>query len=310
MEEKLAPIILFTYNRPEHTQKVLDALAENVLAEESELFIFCDGPKNDRAVEKNNRTKDVVLAEKARKRFRNVTVTISEQNKGLAKSIISGVTKIIGEYGKCIVLEDDHITSKGFISYMNDALRVYKDNKKIWSISGFTYPLKALEGYPHDVYLSYRACSHGWATWVDRWELVDWAVKDYDELKKSLWKIAKFNRGGNDLFRMLRHQMRGERDSWAIRFCYSQSRNDMLTVYPRYSLIYNIGFDGTGTHCQNSGNHTISNFMAEYRVFSLENIELDREVLADFKRQFRVTIPEAFTWGVNKLAKFLQVKRN
>lgn len=301
MEKRLAPIILFTYNRPEHTQKVLDALAENILAKQSELFIFCDGPKNEKAVEKNRQTRNVVLAEQERKRFKNVSVIISEQNKGLARSIIGGVTQIIEKYGACIVLEDDHITSKSFISYMNNALQFYEQNDRIWSISGFTYPLQYLKDYSHDIYLSYRACSHGWATWKDRWELVDWEVKDYEQLKKSLSRIRRFNRGGNDLFRMLRHQMRGERDSWAIRFCYSQSKHDMFTVYPRVSLINNIGFDGTGTHCPNKEKRIKNNFEPGYFEAMLEDIGPNRKIVKDFKRQYRVSISEALLWVKEKL---------
>ena len=303
MENRLAPIILFTYNRPEHTQKVLDALAENTLAKQSELYIFCDGPKNEQAIEKNRQTREVILAEQGKNRFGTVSVMISEQNKGLARSIIGGVTQIIEQYGACIVLEDDLITSKSFLSYMNNALQFYEKDGKIWSISGFTYPLEALEGYPHDVYLSYRACSHGWATWKDRWKLVDWEVSDYDQLKKSPGRIRKFNRGGNDLFRMLRHQMRGERDSWAIRFCYSQSKQDRLTVYPCVSLVRNIGFDGTGTHCQNEVHEQKLSFESESVAIRLENVRLDKQILREFKNQYRVSFAEAMQWLWKKIVR-------
>lgn len=309
MGKRLAPIILFTYNRPEHTQKVLDALADNILAKQSELFIFCDGPKNEKAVEKNRQTRDVVLAERERNRFKEVSVMISGQNKGLARSIIGGVTQIIEKYGVCIVLEDDHITSKSFISYMNNALQFYEKNDKIWSISGFTYPLQSLKKYSHDVYLSYRACSHGWATWKDRWDLVDWEVKDYEQLKKSMSRIRRFNRGGNDLYRMLRHQMRGERDSWAIRFCYSQSKYDMFTVYPRVSLIRNIGFDGTGTHCQNEIQERKINFEPEYVEIRLENISLNKMILREFKNQYRVSFIEAMEWLEKKIVGYLPKRK-
>lgn len=304
----IAPVILFVYNRPEHTQKVLDALAENILAKDSELFIFCDGPKNEDAIIPNNKTKRVVEIESKRDRFKSVFLNISDKNKGLAASIISGVTQIIERYGKCIVLEDDHITSKSFLVYMNQCLEFYEMNPLIWSISGFTYPLKTLYDYPHDVYLSYRACSHGWATWKDRWSKVDWMVKDFEQLQKSLRKQRKFNRGGNDLYRMLRHQIRGERDSWAIRFCYSQSKNDMLTIYPKFSLIRNIGFDGSGTHCQATEQQIFDNFISEKFDFYLEDISLEKKVTREFKYQYRITFLEACQWLLRKF--FDLTKRN
>ena len=299
--EKLAPIILFTYNRPEHTQKVLNALADNKLAKDSNLYIFCDGPKNEGAVEKNRQTQAVIIEEAGRNRFHQVHLTISEVNKGLANSIITGVTDVLRQHGSCIVLEDDHITSRYFLTYMNDCVRFYENDQRIWSISGFTYHLKALDTYSHDVYMSYRANSHGWATWLDRWETVDWNVTDFSELSKSPARIMHFNRGGNDLYRMLRHQMRGERDSWAIRFCYAQSKQDKLAVYPRVSLISNIGFDGSGTHCQEETGERQSAFMEDLDKLTLEHLDVDPRVARDFKNQYRVTIPEAIDWVAKKL---------
>lgn len=302
----LAPVILFTYNRPDHTKKVLDALAENELAKDSELYIFCDGPKNEKVIEKNDATKKVIEEERNLSRFKCVHIFISTENRGLAKSIISGVTKVIEKYGKCIVLEDDHITSRSFLKYINDCLDYYEDNQKIWSISGFTYPLKTLENYSDDVYLSYRACSHGWGTWNNRWEKVDWEVKDFKKLQYSLLRRKNFNRGGNDLYRMLRHQIRGDRDSWAIRFCYSQSKNNMLTVYPKYSLIKNIGFDGTGTHCQNLGDRQFSNFISGEFCYILKEVSLNQKVIRDFKKQYKISIKEAMEWLIKKISRITE----
>ena len=298
MNNKFAPIILFTYNRPYHTQKVLDALSNNTFAAESDVYIFVDGPKNANSMKGNEETKKIVLEEQNRKRFKSVNVKISPVNKGLAKSIIDGVTEIIEKSGTCIVLEDDHITSVDFIRFMNECLKYYKSNDEIWSISGFTYPLKSLKKYKKQVYLSYRACSHGWATWKDRWQKVDWDVKDFSTLKRSLSARRRFNRGGNDLFRMLNHQMKGERDSWAIRFCYSQSKLNKLTVYPRVSLIYNIGFDGSGTHCGNKEDIKIE-FKQSTNIYP-ENVSLDKRVIKDFKSQYRIKLKDAFEWVLRK----------
>ncbi len=304
-ESELAPIILFTYNRPDHTRQVLDCLANNYLASRSELYIFCDGPKNEKAVEKNKATREIIQKEQTRGRFGKVHVRISEKNRGLANSIISGATEIIREYKRCIVLEDDLLTSKYFLSFMNDALDYYEQDKRIWSVTGFTFALKALKNYPFDVYLSYRANSHSWGTWLDRWETVDWEVRDFAELSRSWKKRKQFNRGGNDLYRMLRHQMRGERDSWAIRFCYSQSKQNKLTVYPKVSLIKNIGFDGSGTHCQNDSTIDYSNFQVEVQGIHLDAVELNHKLAKEFKQMYRVTLMEAIEWGIRKVKRVM-----
>ena len=300
----LAPVVLFVYARPDHTKRTLNALAENILAKETELFIFCDGPKKESAVEGNRRVIDIITEESKRDRFAKVHLQISEKNKGLANSIIGGVGEIINRYEKCIVVEDDIVTTPYFLSYMNDCLAYYEAEPSVFSISAFTYPLKALNKYPHDVYLSYRACSHGWATWKNRWETVDWSVSDFAELSASRKKRRDFNRGGNDLYRMLRHQVRGERDSWAIRFCYAQSKQNRYTIYPKSSLLKNIGFDGSGTHCQNdTRKQNNTDIDLTKRELKLKMPELNRAVLRDFKRQYRITFVEAVLWLWKKVFK-------
>lgn len=301
--DKYAPIILFVYARPDHAEKSLNALAKNDLAKDSDLIIFCDGPKKESAVEKNRQVVDLITKEQNLGRFRSVTLHISGKNKGLAKSIITGVGEVMAQYGRCIVVEDDVITNPYFLTYMNNCLDKFEKDQKIFSIAGFTYPLKALKKYPHDIYLSYRSCSQAWGCWKDRWASIDWEVKDFDELKKSWKKRRQLNRGGNDLYRMLRHQMRGERDSWAVRFCYAQSKQDKYAIYPKETLTLNIGEDGSGTHCQNTGKQVDYSRLDGQRNIVLEDVEIDKRVVRDFKARYRVTFVEAVDWLWRKVFK-------
>lgn len=296
-----APIVLFLYARPDHAMQTLDALAQNIGAKDSVLHIFCDGPKREAVREATEQVRRLAHAEESKGRFKNIHVVESPVNKGLARSIIGGVSAILQTYGKCIVVEDDLITSKHFLSYMNKCLEFYRDSKDIFAISGFTYPLKSLQNYAEDVYLSYRACSHGWATWIDRWEMVDWEVKDFHQLSCSLRKRWKFNRGGNDLYRMLRHQMRGERDSWAIRFCYAQSKHNMYAVYPRVTMVRNIGFDGSGTHCSALDESKIIKSLDDSVVLQPASVKINNKIAREFKMQYRVTLGEAIEWFIRKV---------
>ncbi|MBE6535698.1 MAG: glycosyltransferase family 2 protein [Ruminococcaceae bacterium] len=298
-----APVVLFVYARPDHAEKTLNALAGNDLARDSDLIIFCDGPKKESAVEKNKQVIELITKEQSLGRFRSVTLNISEKNKGLAKSIITGVSEVMSKYGRCIVIEDDVVTNPYFLTYMNDCLDTFEKDKTIFSIAGFTYPLKALKNYPHDIYLSYRSCSQAWGCWIDRWETIDWEVKDFDKLKKSFKKRKQFNRGGNDLYRMLRHQMSGERDSWAIRFCYAQSKQNMYAIYPKETLTLNIGEDGSGTHCQDTGKKVDYSRLDGKRHVTLEEVPLNKKVLREFKNQYRITFPEAVDWLLRKIFK-------
>ncbi len=243
---ELAPIVLFVYNRPDKTKKTLEALKRNKYAQQSDLFIFSDAYKSVR--HKNNvlAVREII---KNVEGFQSVTVVESKSNKGLAQSIISGVSKIIGEYGKVIVLEDDIVTRADFLYFMNKSLTCYKNNQKIWSITGFSFPIDLSEAFDKDVYLALRANSWSWATWADRWDTIDWDVKDFSKLQLNIVQRFCFNLGGNDLFRMLKSQMERSIDSWAIRWVYAQFKNKSFTVYPTRPLAENIGVDGTGVHC-------------------------------------------------------------
>lgn len=138
----LAPIVLFTYNRPHHTQKTLQALMQNELADKSVLYIYCDGAKEHATETDKTNITEVRKVVRSKQWCKEVHIIEAEKNKGLAKSIISAVTEIVGKYGKIIVLEDDIITSKGFLRYMNDALSIYQTQDKVMHVSAYMYPHK------------------------------------------------------------------------------------------------------------------------------------------------------------------------
>ena len=247
-----APVVVFVYNRPEHTKKMLEAL--NLLKEavNTDIYIYADAPKNEKSVLKVSEVDKVINSFLKISKFKNTYYYKKDKNYGLAKSIIEGVSSVIEQYEKVIVLEDDLIVNNDFLDYMNRALEYYLCNDSIWAISGYTFPLKALETYQEDVYLSGRGCSWGWATWKNRWDKVDWEFKDYTKFKFNIVDRIKFSRWGRDLPFLADAYYYGEVHSWAIRWCYGAFKNNMLTVYPKYSRVQNIGTDGSGTNFKNS----------------------------------------------------------
>ena len=241
-----APIVLFVYNRPNHTKQVLEALLANELAHQSEIFIYSDAPKSQ------NDEINVVEVRKYIKKisgFKNITIIEREKNFGLANSIIDGVGKVINKYGKVIVLEDDIVTSPNFLQFMNNALDFYSDNKSIMSISGYMYPCEIPYSYKKDILLFNRFSSWGWGMWSDRWNLINFDITENDKIfhDKNLQK--QFNVGGEDLYNMLLLQLQGKINSWAIRTALASALHNMVTVYPINSLVKNIGFDNSGIHC-------------------------------------------------------------
>ncbi|MBN2531050.1 MAG: sugar transferase [Deltaproteobacteria bacterium] len=280
----VAPICLFVFNRPEKTQATLSALKKNDLADESDLFIFCDGPRDTRDNKKIRETRKYVQQING---FKSVTIQESETNIGLANSIIKGVSQTIEKYGNVITLEDDLISSTNFLLFMNEALDFFQSNSRIFSISGYTPDLSSLHNYSKDFYLGYRASSWGWGTWKNRWGNVDWTISDYPSFKNNLRRNIQFMRGGSDLPQMLYNQMHGIIDSWAIRWCYSQFVQNQLTVFPSKSKINNVGFgeDSTHTRCIKGFNTPLDS--GEQKHFNFQSsIKLNASLVKEFRKKY------------------------
>lgn len=249
---KLAPIALFVYNRPEHTCQTLTALKNNSLSSESELHIFADGPKNNASTEQLNNIRMVREIIHAEQWCGNVVYHESETNKGLYQSIRLGVTEVLNQCGKVIVMEDDIVTSPAFLSYMNQALDYYQDRKSVFSISGYNYPSNRMQipkDYLYDTYVCLRNASWGWATWQDRWTQIDWDVKVYDKVKNTPAIKEALNRMGDDEFDMLRMRQEGILNIWSIQFTMAHFVNHAVAIYPVISYVHNIGNDGSGENC-------------------------------------------------------------
>ncbi len=245
----LAPILLFTYKRLDTLQKTVESLKRNELSRESTLYIFSDGPKKEA---------DIFQISEVRKYlntiigFKNVIIHESVTNKGLANSIIEGVTQIINKYGKVIVLEDDLLLTPNFLVFMNASLNKFQLVNSIFSISGFSFNLGIAQNEQFDAYFLNRGWSWGWATWQDRWKNIDWEVSNYDSFKLDMTARKKFSKGGSDLNKMLDYQMSGKLDSWAIRWFYHQFSIGGLSIYPIHSKVLNNGFGKEATHTTGS----------------------------------------------------------
>lgn len=295
----LAPIVLFAYKRPLHLKSTLEALRKNPLAAQSQLIVFSDGAKNETEVALVAQSREVLRSIEG---FSSVTIHEAAQNQGLANSVIKGVSQVLAEYGKAIVLEDDMICTPDFLNFMNDGLEYYQDNFQIFSLSGYSFPLSIPEEYPHQVYALPRASSWGWATWQDRWQLADWEMSDFIVFQKDRQVQQKFNEGGADLSPMLFRQQRGKIDSWAIRWIYTHFKHQGLAVYPRESRIQNIGLDGSGTHSPKTARY-LSQVNAKAYSF-VKNPEVHPLILASlqhfFARSFVRSWIDYFQFGIRK----------
>lgn len=239
------PVAVFAWNRPELTKRALDSLACCGLAEDTEVFVFIDGPACDAELEPVNQVREIV---EKRTGFRSVHCIPRKEHLGLAASVMKGVGEVLKEYDRVIVLEDDLLVQPAFLPFMNAALERYRDESDVFSVCGYGNRITLPSGFRTDTYFGPRSSSWGWATWRDRWASVNWHPAPED-LRRH-WK--SFNAwGGSDCSHMLRRWMSGEIDSWAIRFGYSQFRQNKVSLFPVYSLVDPTpGFDGSGTNCR------------------------------------------------------------
>ncbi|MEJ2105602.1 MAG: glycosyltransferase [Ignavibacteriaceae bacterium] len=284
--ENLAPIILFVYNRPEHTRQTLEYLSKNKLAESFKLFIFSDGPKTEKDQQKVSEVRDLL---KNIKGFKEIKIAEREKNLGLANSVINGVNQIFKSYEKVIVLEDDIISSPSFLKFMNDALDFYKADEKIFSVSGYPYPVKIPASYNKDVFIAHRASSWGWGTWKDRWQKVDWELKDYSSLLKNIEDQNLLKEAGEDLLPMLKAQIKDEVDSWAIRWTYTQLKNNAFCLYPVSPLCKNIGTDWSGTHSSSSKKLNVELNLSGREFRMTNDLQINSEIEEQIQNLFKLS---------------------
>lgn len=242
-----APIVVFAFNRLDSLHSTIESLLTNTEAKDSHLFVFVDGPRKEKESEQE-KVEQVQEYVKSICGFKTTTYSFHEVNKGLGPSIIEGVSKVVSEYGKVIVLEDDLIVSSNFLSFMNQGLDKYWNESQVFSICGYSNKVNVPTGYQADTYFCPRSSSWGWATWKDRWESVDWKLKPWESYKKY---SRNFNQwGGSDCWDMLEGWHNGKNKSWAIRFCFAQFLQNKFSLFPVISKVNNNGFDGQGTNCK------------------------------------------------------------
>ena len=226
----------------------------NELAKDSDLIIFSDAPKDGQA---SLAVKEVRAFISTIKGFKKITIIEREVNFGLVRSIKEGVTEIVNESGKIIVMEDDLVTHPQFLEFMNKGLEMYKLNKNIFSISGYSHfkSKKVTQSNTNDTYFLKLTSTWSWATWSDRWEFYNDDTTDSSILKTNSDLVKQFNYDNSyPFYKMLKNRNDGKVKSWGIVWYWNVFKQNGLTLYPTETLIDQIGFDGTG---QNSRDYTI-----------------------------------------------------
>ena len=276
-----APILLFTYNRLNHTRRCIESLQQNSLSAESELFIYSDAAKSEdqetavQAVRQYLHTIDG---------FKQITFIERSENWGLARNIIDGVTTQVNRYGKVIVLEDDLVVAPHFLEFMNEALETYKDEPRVGHIQACDF---TKEPTLPDTFLIKWTGSWGWATWDRAWKHFNPNGKELlQELEaRKLTYTFDFN-GKYGFTRMLRRQIAGQNNSWAIRWNASLFLKDIFSLNVGRSLVQNEGFDGSGTNCGGGGLYASDIYLEKLPVIPISPIQENQEARQAFCRYY------------------------
>lgn len=287
--DNLAPIILFVYNRPEHTLRCLESLKKNELANESTLYIFCDGAKENAAENdkiKINKVREIA----ALKQWCNkVIIKNQNQNIGLRNSVIAGVNEVFLNHDKAIIIEDDLLLSMFFLTYMNKGLGLFENDLTVSQISGQSFQLN-VSSLKEDAYFLPLTTTWGWATWKRVWDEVDFNGSDFNKVLSNKKAIKAFNLDNSyDYYSMLLKQINSTKklSSWGIMFWFHTFKNNYKVLFPKYTLVSNIGFDGSGTHKENKSetdDFKETNCVEIYPIESTVNHQIFRLIKSKLKK--------------------------
>lgn len=295
-----APVALFVYNRPSHTRRTLEALTANPQAAATRLYVFADGPKPGATAEDRERIAATRAVVSSHPWTREIVLVEASENRGLAASIVAGVNRVLAEHDRVIVLEDDLLTSPGFLTFMNRSLELYANDRQVMHISGYMYPLGLRTA--GTAFLRILSC-WGWATWRRAWQHYDADVEKHLAAFSTPLRIRKFNIEGHaDFHRQLLDNRSGRIRSWAVRWYASWLSRGGLTLFPTQSLVRNIGHDGTGVHCvaDDRFDTPVAEHIPVYRIPLRESVSL-RWRIDEFYRSGRVDHSVTRIWLTRRL---------
>ncbi len=280
------PIVLFVYNRPQHTAKVLKELSQCPEAAHTPIYVYADGPKDSASAEQLEKIENVRVIVRQQSWAQNLKLIPAPRNKGLAPSVMEGLDAVFEQHEAVIVLEDDIVPQIGFLQYMNAALALYEQDDQVFGVSAFAHPMSRPAA--QQTFFLPIGASWGWGTWRRAWKRM---IRDPHALLKAVEArgIAQYNFGGYYFYDILKAQAEGKIDSWACQFHASIFLAEGLFLFPHLSLVKNIGFDSTGTHCEEDNFFSktpLTNFIAVQRQTLTYQSDARKAVEEAFRTEF------------------------
>ena len=269
----LAPIVIFTYNRPKNLSELLNSLQDNDLANNSIVYFFVDFPKN---IKDKNANDEVLKIVNRSWKFKEKYIVLRKENLGIRDNIVDGVSTILKNYEKIIVLEEDLVVGKYFLEFMNTALTKFKNQSNVWHISGYNY--KVNNPFGNSSFLTKHMSCWGWGTWRENWLCLDKNMLNNINIEQI--KEFNFNNLIKSNYEQLHSNQVGKIKTWAIFWQQTIFLNKGYCLMPTRSLVVNTGFEsgehGSKTMKNNfkTNNMKIKYFPKTYRENNLNNLLL------------------------------------
>ena len=304
---KNVPVLLITFNRPEHTRRTISALR---VQRPPFVYVFQDGRRAGNDYDEQNCASVRQVVEQGIDWPCELHTVYSETNRGCRDAIIYAISEVLKTNESVIVVEDDIVTSPAFYEYMCKALDYYKDRETVFSISGHSHSpskFRVPDDYDYDVFASPRLFNWGWGTWRDRWEQTDWSMSYYEDFMRHPYEMKAFNRGGDDMVPMLVDEKMGRSSAWDVQFAFAHFRNHAVSIVPCVSYTTNIGMDGSGTHCRAESVESIdlSQLNQNKNPKWLDNLYFDNRIIdlmySAFARKKRPFWQKAINYIARKL---------
>ncbi|MBD1165121.1 hypothetical protein IDG86_05070 [Pelagibacterales bacterium SAG-MED13] len=263
------PVLLLTFKRPLETKKVLNQILS---IKPKTLYIFQDGKKNNFSkdeIDLYNKTTELI---KDYQKLRCIKYFKFKKNIGqrfLAKKVLNVVFKNENEI---IFLEDDTYPEKSFFRFCSTMLKKYKNNEKVYHISGCNlhHGTKNKKINDKSFIFSKYPQFWGWATWKKKWnKLYEAEISDWEDNKKEFLELFDKNNDERRFFNFyVENNSKTKHIGWDIPWIYKLILNKKLTVISAINLIKNIGFksDPSGKGAQKFRNLRSSNIKFPLKI--------------------------------------------
>jgi hypothetical protein len=236
------PVALFVFNRPEHTARVLAAVAR---ARPRTLLVVADGPRPDRPGEAERCEAVRELVERVDWEC-TILRDYADRNLGCRRRVSSGLDWVFSECERAIILEDDCVPDPSFFRFADELLERYADDERVMMVSGNNFQTAPPAG-GSSYYFSAYAHIWGWATWRRAWRLYDVEMRRWPEVRAGLTDLGD---GVTEAYWRevfdLTHA--GRIDTWDYQWLFACRLNGGLSATPELNLVSNIGFGDGATH--------------------------------------------------------------